>query len=95
MQILIKSTHFKASDQLEDFTREKMAQLENLNSRIVRVHVTLSLEPGSSPENKSCEMLLSIPGEDPYLKKTAGTFEEAVSLAVEAMEKVLRRKKIR
>lgn len=95
MQVLIKSTHFKASDQLQEFTRNKMERLENFNNRIVRVHVTLSLESGNDLENKSCEILLSIPGEDPFLKKTAASFEEAVSQASDAMEKVLRRKKPR
>ncbi len=95
MQIIIKSTHFKASEHLEKFTRKKIERLENLNDRIVRAHVTLSLESESDPENKSCEILLSIPGEDPYLKKSAATFEEAVAMATEAMEKVLRRKKER
>lgn len=95
MQVLIKSVHFKASDHLEKFITEKVEQLEQLNSRIVRVHITLSLESESTHENKVCEMLVSIPGEDPFVKKTKGTFEEAVTAATVAMEKVLRRMKPR
>ncbi|MCB0492252.1 MAG: ribosome-associated translation inhibitor RaiA [Cyclobacteriaceae bacterium] len=95
MQTLIKSVHFTARPELEEYTRDKIDGLSKLNSKIIRAHVTLSVEPGSSPENKSCELLLSLPGEDPFLKKTAATFEEAVSLAANAMEKVLRRKKPR
>jgi len=95
MQILIKSVHFTARPELEQFTQEKIDGLNKLNGKIVRAHVTLSVEPGSSPDNKSCEILLSIPGEDPYLKKTAATFEEAVAMATTAMEKILRRKKPR
>ncbi|HCR55130.1 MAG TPA: RNA polymerase subunit sigma-54 [Cytophagales bacterium] len=95
MQILIKSVHFTARPELEQFTQEKIDGLSKLNGKIVRAHVTLSVEPGSSPDNKSCEILLSIPGEDPYLKKTAATFEEAVAMATTAMEKILRRKKPR
>ena len=95
MQTLIKSVHFTARPELEEYTRDKIDGLSKLNSKIIRAHVTLSVEPGSSPENKSCELLLSLPGEDPFLKKTAATFEEAVSLAANAMEKVFRRKKPR
>jgi len=95
MQILIKSVHFKAGSDLEQFAIDKIDKLSALNSRIVRAHVTLSLEPGGNPENKSCEILLSLPGEDPFLKKTAGSFEEAISQAVVALEKVLRRMKPR
>jgi len=95
MQTIVKSVHFNVSDELHDFTIDKVEKLEKLNNRIVRAHVTLSLEPDSKPENKSCEIILSIPGEDPYLKKTAGSFEESVLQAVEALEKVLRRMKPR
>lgn len=95
MQTLIKSVKFKASSDLEDFTRERVERLGKLNGKIVRVHVTLSLEPDSNPENKSCEILLSIPGEDPYVKKTASSFEEAVTQSVDSLEKVLRRMKPR
>ena len=95
MQAIIKSVKFKASSRLEDFVNERVERLGRLNQKIIRVHVTLSLESDSSPENKSCELLLSIPGEDPYLKKTADSFEEAVIQAVDAMERVLRRMKDR
>ncbi|MFZ1808604.1 MAG: HPF/RaiA family ribosome-associated protein [Cyclobacteriaceae bacterium] len=95
MQTLIKSVHFTARPELEEYTLDKIGGLSKLNTTIIRAHVTLSVEPGSSPENKNCEILLSIPGEDPYLKKTASTFEEAVSMATNAMEKLLRRKKSR
>lgn len=95
MQTLIKSVKFKASDDLEDFVRERVDRLTKLNGKIIRVHVTLSLEPDTKPENKTCEILLSIPGEDPYLKKTAASFEEATTQAVDALEKVLRRMKPR
>jgi putative sigma-54 modulation protein len=95
MQILINSVHFKAGPDLEEFTRDTLERLGKLNGRIVRAHVTLSQEPGTDPNNKSCEILLSLPGEDPFLKKTGATFEEAIALATNAMEKVLRRMKPR
>lgn len=95
MQTLIKSVHFTAGPELELFATNKMEGLSKLNARIVRAHVTLSLEQGSNPDNKSCEILLSVPGEDPFLKKSATTFEDAITLATVAMEKVLRRMKVR
>ncbi|HNP95316.1 MAG TPA: ribosome-associated translation inhibitor RaiA [Cyclobacteriaceae bacterium] len=95
MQIIIKSVHFTAGTDLESYATEKMERLTKFNDQIIRAHVTLSLEPGSSPEKRSCEVLLSIPGEDPYLKKTAATFEEAINQAADALEKVLRRMKPR
>ena len=95
MQTIVKSVHFKAGDQLEAFAIEKLERLEKLSDRIIRANVTLSLEPDSESSNKSCEILLSIPGTDPYLKKKAPTFEEAITDAVDALEKVLRRMKPR
>ena len=95
MQILIKSIHFKASATLEKFVTKRVEQLEQLNNRIVRVHVTLSLESDNAHENKVCELLVSIPGEDPYVKKVSASFEEATTMATSAMEKILRRMKPR
>lgn len=60
MQTLIKSVHFTARPELEEYTRDKIDGLSKLNSKIIRAHVTLSVEPGSSPENKSCEPLIVI-----------------------------------
>lgn len=93
MQILIKSVHFNAQKDLTHFATDKVKRLGRLHGNIIRAHVTLSLEPGENSENKSCEILLSIPGKDPFLKKTATSFEEAVAQAVDALEKVLRRMK--
>lgn len=95
MQILIRSVRINLRPVLEEFIRDRVARFEKLNDRIVRAHVTLTVEQGSSPKNKSCEILLSIPGEDPFLKKTGASFEEAVSEATTAMERVLRKKKVR
>ncbi|GAB1445084.1 MAG: ribosome-associated translation inhibitor RaiA [Cyclobacteriaceae bacterium] len=95
MQVLIKSVRINLQPELEEFIHDKVERLEKLNDRIVRAHVTLSVEQGSSPQNKTCEILLSIPGEDPFLKKTGASFEEAVSEAVTALETLLRRKKVR
>ena len=95
MQTIIKSVHFTASKKLTKFAENKVEKFERLNNRIVRAYVTLSQEPDSRPDDKSCEIVLSIPGEDPYVKKTAPSFEEAISLASQAMEKVLRRLKPR
>ncbi len=95
MQIIIKSIHFTAGPDLENYVRDKVEDLTKLNNRIVRAHITLSIEAGNNSESKVCEIVLSIPGEDPYLKKMGSSFEEAVNLAVDAMQKVLRRLKPR
>lgn len=95
MQVIVKSVHFKAGADLEQYAIEKIERLTKLNDRIIRAHVTLSLDSGSAPDRRSCEVLLSIPGEDPFLKKTASSFEEAINQATDALEKILRRMKPR
>lgn len=95
MQVIIKSVRFTAGAELEKYATEKFERLTRINDRIIRANVTLSLESGPNPEKRSCEVLLSIPGEDPFLKKTAATFEEAINQAADALEKVLRRMKPR
>ena len=91
MDIIIQSLGFKAGEGLENFTREK---LNNLNyDNIVRANVTLYKGPDSNPENNYCEIRLEIPGNDLFVKKSNVHFETAVTEASDALEKMLRKEK--
>jgi putative sigma-54 modulation protein len=93
MKINLQSLHFTASDQLKEFVNEKVSKLENYYERIISADVTLSAEDAKIKENKTCEIRLVIPGNDDFVKKSAESFEEAILNSVEALQKILRRKK--
>ncbi|CAN5155373.1 hypothetical protein BH20BAC1_BH20BAC1_19450 [soil metagenome] len=83
MKINLQSLHFTASDQLKEFVNEKVSKLENYYERIISADVTLSAEDAKIQENKTCEIRLVIPGNDDFVKKSAESFEEAISNSVE------------
>ena len=92
MNITIQSVHFKASDRLKDHVQEKVRKLFDLNERIIRADVTL-VEDGTAPKHQHCEIKLSIPGNDLIAKKSAASYELAVSDTVDTLLKTMRRKK--
>jgi ribosomal subunit interface protein len=93
MKINLQSLHFKASDQLKEFVDEKVGKLFRLNENILSAEVTLFADDIKIKSNKVCEIRLVVPGYDDFVKRNAGSFEEAVLNAVEALQKILKRKK--
>jgi putative sigma-54 modulation protein len=82
MKINLQSLHFKASDNLKEFV-----------DKIISADVTLFSDDGKNIDNKVCEIRLVVPGYDDFVKKNATSYEEATSVAVEALQKIIRRKK--
>jgi putative sigma-54 modulation protein len=93
MTIIIESPHFKISDSLTEFVREKVAKLEKLSRSIVCVEVNLRREGSGRQETKVCAIILSQKGKDYVVKNNSASFEDAVSEAVDLMMRRLRRKK--
>ena len=89
MNIYIKSVHFKTDKGLEDYISKKLQKIGKLHEGIIRSDVTLKLENVDTPENKIAEIRLKIKGNDIMASKQCKTFEEATSLAVEAIQKQL------
>jgi putative sigma-54 modulation protein len=93
MKINLQSLHFKASDNLKEFVEEKVGKLSRYDDKIISADVTLFSDDGKNIDNKVCEIRLVVPGYDDFVKKNATSYEEATSVAVEALQKIIRRKK--
>ena len=91
MDIIIQSTGFKHAEPLAQFINEKVEGLKS--DRIVRANVTLFLGPESEPENKYCEILLEVPGNDHFVKKNGTSFEVAVADCVEVLTQQIKKSK--
>lgn len=89
MNIYIKAVRFKADQGLEDYITKKLQKIGKLHEEIIRTDVTLKVENVDTPENKIAEIRLMIKGNDLIASKQCKTFEEATSLAVEAIQKQL------
>ncbi|MDE6195019.1 MAG: ribosome-associated translation inhibitor RaiA [Muribaculaceae bacterium] len=94
MDVKIKAIHFDISDKLEAFTNKKIEKLVRRFEAIGGVNVNYTLVKPETIKNKEAGVELIIPGANPlFASKTADSFEEALDLALEALEKQLERNK--
>ena len=94
MEVRIKSIHFDASEKLEGFVNKKLEKLARRNEEITLAEVTLKVVKPETAMNKEAGIQLVIPTKmDLFASKVADTFEEAVDLAIEALERQLEKTK--
>ncbi len=90
MEVQIKAIHFDMTDKLESFVNKKIDRLVRRFENISQVEVNMRLVKPETAMNKEAGIKLSVPGNpDLYASKTADTFEEAIDLSIEALEKQL------
>ena len=89
MEVRIQSIHFDASEQLQVFIQKKAAKLEKFYDDIEKVEVSLKVVKPETAENKEAGVKVIVPNGDFYASKICDTFEEAIDLSVEAVEKQL------
>ena len=89
MEVRIQSIHFDASEQLQVFIQKKVAKLEKYYDDIKKVEVSLKVVKPETAENKEAGIKVIIPNGEFYASKICNTFEEAIDLSVEALEKQL------
>ncbi|WP_339837817.1 ribosome-associated translation inhibitor RaiA [uncultured Flavobacterium sp.] len=93
MKVNVQAVNFNVDRKLVDFTQEKLDKLEKFYDKIVSSEVFLKVENTSDKENKIAEVRINVPGDDLMVKKTAKTFEEAVDLCTNSLERVLVKRK--
>lgn len=91
--IKFQSVHFAADEQLQYFAIEKVSKLFNQDNSIIRANITLLEGASGNPENKFCEIMLSVPGENKFIKKNSEDYHKSILSAVTGMQKILRREK--
>ncbi|WP_455593457.1 ribosome hibernation-promoting factor, HPF/YfiA family [Bacteroides sp.] len=89
MEIRIQSIHFDATEQLQAFIQKKVAKLEKYYEDIKKVEVSLKVVKPETAENKEAGVKVLVPNGEFYANKICDSFEEAVDLSVEALEKQL------
>ena len=94
MDVRIQAIHFDATAQLESFIQKKVSKLSRFHDGIMEAEVTLKVVKPETSMNKEAALKLLLAGnEDLFSSKVADTFEEAVDLAVEALERQLEKVK--
>lgn len=96
MEVRIQAIHFDATERLVAFINKKAERLARHNTAISVVDVTLKVVKPETAMNKEAIIKVSNPAhEDLVANKIADTFEEAVDLCVEALERQLEKRKER
>jgi putative sigma-54 modulation protein len=93
MKLDIQSVHFKADQKLLDFIQSRADKLDQYFDGIISGEVILRLDKSETKENKIVEMKLEVPGNNPFAKKQAASFEEATDECIEAMRRQVKKVK--
>ncbi len=97
MKVKVHAVNFTVDKKLTDFIHLRMGKLEKYYDKIVSSDVFLKVEKTSEKENKIVEVKIHVPGDDLLVKKQCKTFEEAVEISAESLERLLvkRKEKVR
>lgn len=94
MDIKIQAIHFDASEKLVGFINKKVERLARHNVNMTQADVTLKVVKPETAMNKEALIKITAPQhEDLVATKVADTFEEAIDLALEALDRQLDKKK--
>ena len=93
MNIKIQDINFSIKEDLQAFVEKKVNKLAHFMPDLNDASVVLTVTKPESKNNKTARITLEVPGPDLFSEKTADSFEEAVTLACEALEPQLERLK--
>ncbi|MCH5326959.1 MAG: ribosome-associated translation inhibitor RaiA [Duncaniella sp.] len=93
MDINIKAIHFDITEKLTAFIEKKVDKFTRHYPAVATVDVSLKVVKPETALNKQAIVRMAVPGEELVADKTADTFEEAIDLSLEALEKQLERNK--
>ena len=93
MNINFQSVNYNADSKLIEFAEKRIKKISQFYLNIIDVFIYTKVENTSDRVNKLAELKIGIPGDDVVVKKTAKSFEEAISLAADSAERILKRHK--
>ena len=93
MKVNVHAVNFSVDQKLVNFIQERMDKLEKYYDKVVFADIYLKTEKTSEKENKCVDVKMNVPGDEFVVKKQAKTFEEAMDLAAEALERSLIKRK--
>ncbi len=93
MKVNVHAVNFTVDRKLVGYVQGRLDKLEKYYDKVVCSDVFFKLDNTSDKENKIAEIKLSVPGDEFIVKKQCKTFEEAVELAADSMERLLMKRK--
>lgn len=94
MDVRIQAIHFDATEKLVAFINKKAERLARHYPAITAVDVSLKVVKPETAMNKEAIVKVTVPQqEDLVANKVADSFEEAVDLTLEALDRQLEKRK--
>ena len=93
MKVNVHAVNFTVDKKLVDFIQERLEKLEKFYDKVVSSDVFLKVDNTSEKENKIVEVKIHVPGDDFIVKKQCKTFEEAIEVSAESLERLLIKRK--
>ena len=93
MKVSVHAVNFTVDKRLVDFIQERLDKLEKYYDKVVSADVFLKVEKTSEKENKIVEVKINVPGNEFLVKKQCKTFEEALELSAESLQRMLVKRK--
>ena len=93
MKVSFHAVNFTVDKRLVDFIQERLDKLEKYYDKVVSADVFLKVEKTSEKENKIVEVKINVPGDEFLVKKQCKTFEEALELSAESLQRMLVKRK--
>ena len=93
MKVSVHAVNFTVDKRLVDFIQERLDKLEKYYVKVVSADVFLKVEKTSEKENKIVEVKINVPGDEFLVKKQCKTFEEALELSAESLQRMLVKRK--
>lgn len=87
MKLLIQAVNFDSTEKLEAYINKKIKRRERVFDSILTMNMYLKVVKPETVANKQAEIKAAAPGVEFFASKTCNTFEEAVDLGLEAIEK--------
>ena len=88
-----RDVNYTADAKLKEFTKQRIEKLSLFYNSIIEVFVFTKVENNSDGINKWAELKIAIPGDDIIVKKQCRSFEEAIHIAAQSAERILKRRK--
>ena len=93
MKVNVHAVNFNVDRKLVGYVQSRLDKMEKYYDRVVFSDVFFKLDNTSAKINKIAELKVNVPGNELIVKKQCKTFEEAVELAAESMERLLVKRK--
>lgn len=93
MKVNVHAVNFNVDRKLIGYVQDRLNRLEKYYDRVVNSDVYFKLDNTSEKQNKIAEIKIAVPGDEFIVKKQCKSFEEAVELAADSMERLLMKRK--